>query len=272
MKSLAYQTDLAILAHSGRVVDRGAYVVVESPDNPEYFWGNFLIMKSPPQAGDLARWTDSFRREFAHQPLVRHMTFGWDTVRGETGEIGPFLQDGFQLEKSVTLTIEEPALKPPPHPCPDFVIRPILSEEDWEAALKNQVATRLSSFNLETYLPFKRKQMTMYRRLAEAGFGHWFGAFLDGRLVADCGVFVFAGVGRYQSVGTHPDYRRRGICGNLIAATSRFAFAQLGAGHLVMVADPDDHAAKVYESVGFAPTQKQVGIYRFPRGEWLAKS
>lgn len=269
MKSLAYQTDIAILAHSGRVTDRGDYTVVESPDNPEYFWGNFLIMKSPPALGDFEKWTAAFTKEFSHQPLVRHMTFAWDTVGGESGEIAPFLDDGFQLEKSVTLTVDRAGLLPAPHECPGLTVRELMSDEDWEKALHNQVATRLSNFNLETYLPFKRKQMAMYRRLTQDGFGHWFGAFLEGRLVADCGLFVFSGIGRYQSVGTHPDFRRRGVCGQLISRAARAAFDKLGAQTLVMVADPDYHAAKVYESVGFKATQEQVGIYRFPREKWL---
>jgi hypothetical protein len=34
----------------------------------------------------------------------------------------------------------------------------------------------------------------------------------------------------------------------------------MGAQTLVIVADEDYHAAKIYESVGFAPTQRQIGI------------
>lgn len=37
---------------------------------------------------------------------------------------------------------------------------------------------------------------------------------------------------------------------------------------LVMVADPEYHAAKVYESVGFEPTQKAIGMCRYSKEEW----
>ncbi len=54
--------------------------------------------------------------------------------------------------------------------------------------------------------------MASYRQMFEAGMASWFGAFMDGQLVGDLGVFCEGIVGRYQNVGTHPEYRRQGIC------------------------------------------------------------
>jgi GNAT superfamily N-acetyltransferase len=270
VQSLAYKTDLAILAFQGRVEHRPEYLVAESPNNPGYFWGNLLVMKSPPRKGDYPKWARIFRDEFSHQPLIKHMTFGWDSVSGEVGETDDFIKEGFLVEKSVVLTATAPDLSAPKNHCPGLVVRPIDSDDDWAAAILNQVECRNDEFKIEKYLPFKRTQMKKYRDMAEAGLGKWFGAFLNGKLVAECGVFVFDGVGRYQAVGTHPDYRRRGICGNLIFESASWAFAHGSAKTLVMVADPDYHAAKVYESAGFKPTEKAIGVYRFPKDEWTA--
>jgi len=85
--------------------------------------------------------------------------------------------------------------------------------------------------------------------------------------VADLGVFVERGVGRYQAVGTHPDFRRRGICGALVHQAGQYAFERLGAETLVMVADEAYHAARIYESVGFQPTERQFSLCRWPRVE-----
>ena len=60
------------------------------------------------------------------------------------------------------------------------------------------------------YVEFKKSQMRQYRKMSDAGKGYWFGAYLGGNLVGDLGVFCEAEVGRYQSVGTHPGYRRQG--------------------------------------------------------------
>ena len=45
---------------------------------------------------------------------------------------------------------------------------------------------------------------------------------------------------------------------------SRFGFADLDAETLVMVADPEYLAIRVYRSVGFADTEVQVGVERWP--------
>jgi hypothetical protein len=50
--SLGFRTDLALLTASGSVVeDRGTHLVVRSPDNPSYFWGNFLLLAAAPVPG-----------------------------------------------------------------------------------------------------------------------------------------------------------------------------------------------------------------------------
>ena len=77
LRSLAYQTDLSFLEFQGRVEDRGEYIVAESIGNPGYFWGNLLVMKRPPRKDDFHVWIKLFQNEFKHQPLVKHITFGW---------------------------------------------------------------------------------------------------------------------------------------------------------------------------------------------------
>ena len=104
--------------------------------------------------------------------------------------------------------------------------------------------------------------MAQYREMIAAGMGDWFGAFLDGELVADMGLFVEDGIGRFQSVKTHPVYRRRGICGTMVHDVARCGLEKMGAETLVMIVDAEYHAATIYESVGFGPTERIVGIER----------
>jgi predicted GNAT family acetyltransferase len=72
------------------------------------------------------------------------------------------------------------------------------------------------------------------------------------------------GLARFQTVKTHPDARGRGLAGTLVHEISRFGFADLGAETLVMVADPDYLAIRVYRSVGFTDSEVQVGVERYP--------
>jgi predicted GNAT family acetyltransferase len=101
------------------------------------------------------------------------------------------------------------------------------------------------------------------RALVEAGHGAWFGAFLDGTLVSQLGLITSeSGLARYQSVETHPA-RRRGLAGTLVWRAGAAALAD-GPRTLVMVADPEDGAIRVYRSVGFTVTESQTGFIRRP--------
>ena len=219
IRSLGYRTDLFFFRADAVVEDRGGFLVVRSPDNPTYYWGNFLLLDGAPRKGDLERWRTLFAREF---PESGHVALGWDDPEGTLGEIQPFLDAGFVLE--------------------------------------NHVATRGEEHEEASYRVYAAGKIRMYRKLLAEGRGLWFGAFIDGRLAGDLGLFVFEGVGRFQTVGTHPDFRRRGVCGTLVYEAALQGLREMGAETLVMVADAQGHAAAIYESVGFAPTERQVGL------------
>ena len=93
----------------------------------------------------------------------------------------------------------------------------------------------------------------------------WWGAFVDDVLASSLGVFVAStGLARYQDVQTHPAYRRRGLCSALLHAAGRHALAELGARRLVIVADPDDEAVRIYRRAGFRDGETQLQASRFP--------
>jgi GNAT superfamily N-acetyltransferase len=106
-------------------------------------------------------------------------------------------------------------------------------------------------------------QLARYRRMAEAGLGAWLGAFVDGRLVADLGLFCKGDIGRYQAVGTAPDYRRRGYAGSLVYEAGLWGLRHLGLRLLVIVADAGSAAERLYRSVGFGFAEYQVGLERW---------
>ena len=82
--------------------------------------------------------------------------------------------------------------------------------------------------------------------------------------VVDGPVPRLPGLARFQTVKTHPDARGRGLAGTLVHEISRFGFADLDAETLVMVADPEYLAIRLYRSVGFADTEVQIGVERKP--------
>lgn len=263
LNSVGYKTDLIFNQYDGTVVDRGDYIVATTTSNPNYFWGNLLIYKKAPVEGDLQNWKEDFRREITH-PATYHMTFGWDSPTGELGNAEEFIQDGFKLAQSIVLTAT--ATVRPPKYNPDVIVKPVVSDEDFETSIHIQVASGAEHLSKKAWEDFSRKQMTMYRRLIGHKRGQWFGAYLKDELVGGLGIFSDGDLGRYQVVSTHPDHQRKGVCATLVYHTAKYAFETMKLKKLVMVADEHYHAAKIYESVGFAPTEKLVGV------SWYDKS
>ena len=74
ISSLANRTDLAMLERSGsEISDRGTHLVVRTPDNPTFWWGNFLLLaEAPADEERAAEWLREFEREFPRGQAPRH--------------------------------------------------------------------------------------------------------------------------------------------------------------------------------------------------------
>ncbi|NCN39711.1 GNAT family N-acetyltransferase [bacterium] len=256
IQSLGYRTDFFFSAFDGKIEDKGEYWRVESYFNPDFFWGNLLLFKAPPKAGDETSWKDLFKKEF-RSPERHHCTLAWDTPDGTVGITEGFEASGFELEKSVVLTCESVEL--PPKFNSDIEIRP-LDDHELEAAIQIQIDSGDEHLSRESWEDFYRKQMGLYKKLMAIDAGIWVGAFINGELTGSLGIFAYGDVARYQIVSTAPKFRRQGICSSLVYTTALTTLANPDIKQLIMVADADYHAAKIYESCGFKPTQTQHGL------------
>ena len=261
IQSLGYRVHLIFPHFDGVVTDKGDYTVIRTPTNPGYYWGNFLLFAHPPQTGDLERWQGLFAREIGRPPAVNHVVFGWDSPEGTQGEIAPFLDAGFRFAEHLIMAAQ--AVHPPRKWNDAVAIRPIRGDQEWEQALDISLRCFPGEEHGESYAPFMRREMARFRRMSEAGRGHWFGAFLDDRMVAGLGLYFEDGVGSFEQVGTHPDFQRQGICSTMVFRAAEYAFQHMGIHTLALAADEDYHAVKIYESVGFKVVERQVGLEKW---------
>jgi GNAT superfamily N-acetyltransferase len=253
--SLGFRTDVALRVLEGaQVTDRGDYLVVRSPGNPDFWWGNFILMPAMPEPGSAGTWLARFAAEF---PAARHVALGVDQSHYQAAVPGDFPAAGLEPQRSTVLTCAEVHM--PPHPSAEAQIRLLESDDDWQQSV--DLGGRVyDEGEPQEYL---RRRAAARRRLTRAGMAAWFGAFLGGRLLAQLGV-VDAGGGlvRYQDVETDPVARRRGLAGTLVWQAGRYGREVLGAGTLVIVADPADAAIRLYRSCGFAETEPQLTFER----------
>jgi len=263
VRSLAFRTDLALLRLAGSVVeDRGDRIVVRTPHNPGYRWGNFTLLERPPSADEVTAVLATYDADF---PDSSHRALGIDGTTDQRAALGPLVDAGMKDDTATVMTAR--SVHPPPHPHTEAELRPLVSEEDWVQRVEVSVAVDAGENDPAAYLDFATRRARDERRLCEEGHATWWGAFLDGRLASVMGlVDAGDGLARYQDVETHPEFRGRGLAGTLVHRVARHGLDERGARTLVMVADPGYVAIRIYRSVGFSDTETQTLLDQPERG------
>ena len=269
-RSLVWATSIDVLGADRIVERRSDHLVIRSPGNPDYYWGNFLLFEDAPRRGDLALWESAFADAFGDEPRVRHRTFAWDRLDGRLGAARTELEaNGYAIDETVGLVAKPTDLRSHSRENRDVTIAaldPFGDETLWDAVVELNVETREPEHDEDGYRTFSRARQRELRELFRAGLGTWYVALdpANGQVVATCGIVVTAGRGRYQSVVTASAHRRRGICSRLVVDAARLSSAAFGTEHFVIAAEVGYHALGLYESLGFRPRERVAGALLMP--------
>lgn len=260
LTSLGFRTDLALLQAAGSTVeDCGNHLVVRTPDNPTYRWGNFILINERVDISDAQPWLDRFAEVL---PESEHLAFGRDGSRGTPGDLAAFRAAGLRVDASAVMTARR--VTDPLQVNTQAVCRPLRSDDDWEQRVDLAVRVH-GEDDVDAFRTFAVQKAASTREQVEQGRGVWLGAFLEGRLVSTLGIFeTEPGVARYQSVETDPDHRRGGLAGTLVHQAARSAFDTMKAKTLVMVADPEYVAIRIYRALGFQQTETMLQTEWWP--------
>jgi GNAT superfamily N-acetyltransferase len=254
VRSIALTTELALLATRGRITDRGNYLVIETPDDPGYYYGNLLVLAAPPQLGEVAHWLRKFGDELGGNPAIKHVTLCWDAITHDVPAAQELVDHGFTLEKTQLMIADELDAAPAALP-----IRALTSDEVLATA---DLAWTIGDRHDDAYRQFLHRRAAWHRDLVVRGLARFYGAFDDG-LVASLGLVTIGTLARYQDIQTLTSYRRRGLARALLTTSARAAFAA-GSERVALVAIPDSDAARVYTRTGFRVIERNVSACRYP--------
>jgi ribosomal protein S18 acetylase RimI-like enzyme len=264
-----WRTDFTLHGVAAQVLEREDCVVVRTPGNPTFYWGNCLVLATPPRDDELAHWLRRFDEEIAAlQPASRHVAIGVNTpYAGE--QLPAWTAAGFELHVNAVMRLVPGGLLPPPPPkSHDVLVRPIVWQgpaAEVEAIVDLECADT-HGFEPVGYRHYRRRLFEHYAVLHGRGQCQWFGVWCDGVLAADCGLVRDhtgpSATGRFQRVATHPDWRRRGLCSALVHHVSRHAQQAWGVAEVIMVADPEDVAIGIYRSLGYREFESEWCLER----------
>ncbi len=256
---LGWATDIAVLELMGSAIDdRGDHLVVRTPNNPLFHWGNCIFVTDPDAVDDAQRWVDAFVAEL---PSADWLAIG--LVRMPT-DPGGWAQFGVELELDDVLAASTlPKQTPPPA---GYTVRALVEEQDWEQFVQRDMALNeeTSQHDRLSHERFARARAQSYRELSERDSALFVGAFSAGTLVAELGIVRCGAAARYQTVGTDPAHRGRGVCSHLLGVAGAWA-GDMGARQWVIVTEATNPAGRVYRRAGLALDVPIVTAYRPPQ-------
>lgn len=249
---------MAVLELTGSVVEGlGDHLLLRTPHNPGFRWGNFLLVTDPDAVGDAERWTSRFAEV---SPDADWLTVALVTAPADAGA---WRSVGLDVEVDDVLTTRT---LPPQRPLAEgCVVRP-LGPQDWELSLARALAAAAAGErDAASYERFATARTQVRQALSERGEAAFFGAFSDGALVAELGIVRCGRRARYQDAGTDERYRRRGLASHLLGVAARWA-GERGCREWVIVTEATNPAGRVYRSLGFTPDVGNAHVYRGPSG------
>jgi ribosomal protein S18 acetylase RimI-like enzyme len=263
---VGWRTDAIPHRFDGEVIERDDCLVVRTPSNPTYYWGNCLMLQRLPGDDEVAHWCARFDAEIAQrQPASRHVAIGVDDdFRGERRPA--WEAAGFQVLVNVMLRLQDGECRAPARaPRGAVQLRPLDLARESDALIEVEM-TDAGGFEPAGYRAYLQDQHRRWRSMQAAGLMMWFGLWCDGLLAATCGLMrdrpETGADGRFQRVVTHSAWRRRGLASALVHGVARHALEQWRCGAVYMAADPDDVAVGIYRSLGFRDISTGIGLQR----------
>lgn len=262
LHSLSPSTEIMLTSLMGKVTERDNYFVIHTPDQPNYYYGNFLIFKSHEIPEDISPAIGAFEKEFPDRNLIKHRLLIWDEVSENPRIPQSVIQQGFSVDPTLVLTMSEKPADIATNTA--FELREVNLSQEINALTENHMANIGYGWTPKALRGNLAARFPKYMQMVKSGHGTWFGAYSKGKLIADFGLFHDGEVARFQAVNTHPNYQKQGACRTLLKHACETAFQKWGVKTLVMAADPTHHARRVYEAVGFKPTQWMHALLKKP--------
>lgn len=257
MLPLGWATDIAVLEHMGSSIeDRGDHIVVRTPRNPQFHWGNCIFVTDPDSVDDADRWVSAFG---AAIPEADWVAIGLARMPVDADA---WARRGLDLEPDDVLASSTPPRQTTPPAGYEFRA---VADEDWEQLVARDMAENdaTNEYEPRTHELFVRARVGVQRDLSDRGVAAFFGAFHDERLVADLGIVRCGATARYQNVGTATAHRNRGLASHLLGVAAAWARGR-GCDRWVIVTEASNPAGRVYRRAGFVTDEPNVQAYRPP--------
>lgn len=254
INSLGLKTNLHLNSMSSEITYKKNYIVIKTPSRPDFIWGNYIIITNLPKQNQYHQLTSIFKHEITTDS-IDFISIAFDINLTNDININDFVEKGFNVFVTKILIATKVFI---PKAMNREIIVKEFEEKNWEDYIDIHYEDDWHYGNKDEQIEFLRKEADAFKKLVFSGRAKRYGAFIKDKIIADVGVFWENGIARFNNVSTHRDKRRIGACSTLIYIVSSELLQNKEIKTLVMEADEEYHAAKIYESIGFHPLEKLI--------------
>lgn len=253
--SPGWTTDLEILRLTGSEITHAEdHVVVRTPHNPGYRWGNCILVLDAESINNPTLWISRFTELFPDK--------GWNSIGlpEMPSDRRSWEEKGFYLEKLDVLTTTR---LPKQTTMPERYTVRQFSDDDWTQLTQLEIKGfgHDSNHDKNEIEDFVRQTNRVRQQLCQNGNAAWFGALLGDQLISHLGVVKCGETARYQSVETDVEHRRKGLASHLLGKAAEWSRRQ-GCDNWVIVTEETNDAGRVYRRAGFEPDVPIVNASR----------
>lgn len=243
------RTDIHIAGLLGGIEEHESHFVVRTPENPGFFFGNYIVLKRKPS--QIKPWLDAFDSAFGTK--IDHRLIAWGGSSLDEGLLAEAKRLGMNPDSAAELSMHA---SPPAGPVPaGWKCRRLDPSIDWDASVKLDIASNVTEMSgSDQFRKFREAVRATRLKWIQQDLATWWGVFADEVLIAQCGIVHCQELGRYQAVETHPDWRRQGACSLLINTVARATLSDPGIDRLLLAAEVEGPALALYKRLGFVET------------------
>lgn len=241
------------------------FIVYKTPMRPDYWWGAYLVSREAVTSQNALTVSREWDKRLGALTDIKKKIIQWEI------SIGDLTTGATEITESVAVvninsvlvanaTTAATAAERAPAAMSGVVIEEVLTELDRSAVLDMTLADLdddPESPATASFLRWKHEQF--FEGVQRGGCGWWM-LKVNGEPVANCGLFCDGETARFREVTTHPKWRRQGYARQLCQWVLAKCFQDSAIRQVVIVAEQNSSAERIYKSIGFVPTTVQIAL------------
>jgi ribosomal protein S18 acetylase RimI-like enzyme len=248
LTSLFLRTEMIFWRELSQIEDIGEAIIIRTPQNPTWNWGNLLVLASPPKLEEIPKWLRVIDEKLLIEPKTTYRMMTWQSGPAEESVVQQLKEEGLKSTLGQILTLR--TLLPPRHSNPNVIVKEITGDDPlWKEVLAINIEAFSPGF--PNYEVFATRNIEEHRKMIAKGLGKWYVAMVGGEAAGTVGIYPGEGVYRYQEVAVREKFRRQSVASTMVYEAARRALVERADHTQVMVADDEKDAIRVYKSLGF---------------------